>query len=173
MFSSEEQGVCVRQGGTAHEPADINPSSRKGPESMKKPVGFQLWLKCGWWIQDHWIKSTNSDTGHFLPNALMAWIDEVKASMLIQGSEGMKHARQQKGRHKSFTVQTHGSQPQPRCGPITTYFSTTDPWGAVGGRSRRKKSFLSKDREMGTGFGGPETASKKNCLKVQDRIYQG
>lgn len=26
---------------------------------------------------------------------------------------------------------------------------------------------------MGTGFGGPETASKKNCLKVQDRIYQG
>ena len=81
--------------------------------------------------------------GRLFGGQLMAWIDEVKASMLIQGSEGMKHARQQKRRHKSFTVQTHGSQPQPHCRPITTYFSTTDPWGAVGGRSRRKKSMKS------------------------------
>ena len=80
---------------------------------------------------------------------MVAWIDEVKASMLVQGSEGMKHARQQKGRHKSFTVQTHGSQPQPHCGPIATYFSTTDPWGAVGGRSRRKNRVKSLPTSQG------------------------
>lgn len=57
------------------------------------------------------------------------------------------------------------------CGPITTYFSTTDPWGAEGEVKEEEEgeipAYLPRMERWEQAFGGPETASKKNCLKVQ------
>lgn len=76
-------------------------AGHKGPESTRNPVGFQSWLKCRVVDLRPLNKPTDSDIGYFLPNVLMAGMAEVREGMLVPGSDGTKHARQQKGSHKT------------------------------------------------------------------------
>ena len=96
----------------------------------------------------------------------MAGMAEVREGMLVPGSDGMKHARQQKGSHKSSTVQICGSQPQPYCRPITTHFSITDPWS----RPRRKKRVKSMPTSQGWRDGNRLWWSRN---KEQEKLPQG